>query len=219
MPPFERSFEIDRGWPQMLIAVLKQAIVTCPPHGIRHVPIGTKGAPRSGHDREGRVSRGGILRSMADPGSATIRRAAGVVLCALLGACSRGSPEDLTGPPVGPPEGPASPVFEYVRQMIDDPWFTESLPGQLTNAQAVAPLRAVLVMQLRTAIETRDPALLDAGLESVRAAAAAYRAGSGFDPREEVTLSVFDLFVAQAQGIRDGEIAWSPLPLLARDGG
>ena len=103
--------------------------------------------------------------------------------------------------------------------MIDDPWFSESLPGQLGQEEAAASIRATLEIQLREAVETTDLSRLDEGLESVQRATAAYRAAPGFDPLENVTLSVFDLFIAQARGIRDGEIIWSPRPLLRTDEG
>ena len=136
-------------------------------------------------------------------------------LMLLVAGCGRRSGQD----PVGPGPDPSAPVFEYVRQMIDDPWFAESLPGGLTEGQALGPIREALDAGLRSAVETGSLARLEAALSDIESGTALYRARPGFDPSDGPPLAAFDLFVQQARAIRDGRVAWSPAPILRRDGG
>lgn len=136
-------------------------------------------------------------------------------LVLLVTACDRRSSHD----PVAPEPDPSAPVFEYVRQMIDDPWFAESLPGGLREEQALLPIREALETGLRIGVETRSLTRLEAALSDLESGTSVYRAQPGFDPSEGPTLAAFELFVQQARAIRDGRIAWSPAPILRRDGG
>lgn len=137
-------------------------------------------------------------------------------LSPILGACG----SDSDGGPVGPPPGPVAPVFAYVDAMVGDPWFTESLPGDLADRTAAAPIQALLRQQLPHASASRDLRRLSATIEILRGTIESYRSRSAFDPVDSPILSAFDLFVEQAIAIRDGNVRWSPgPPLLQRQEG
>ena len=154
---------------------------------------------------------------MRPGGTSSRARTTGLLLSLMLlvVGCGRRSGQD----PVGPEPDPSAPVFEYVRQMIDDPWFAESLPGGLTEGSALVPIHEALDAGLRIAIETRSLIRLEAALSDIESGTALYRARPGFDPSDGPSLAAFDLFVQQARAIRDGRVAWSPAPILRRDGG
>lgn len=141
-------------------------------------------------------------------------RSAGLVLLSILGACGN-DPHDVLGPPTTVP----APVFEFVRQMISDPWFAESLPGQLRNRVGAASIQTTIGVNLRMAVEPPEQTRLGAALGSLEAAVHAYRSQPEFDPTEGAVLAVFELFVEQARAIRDGAISWSPMARLREDQG
>lgn len=154
---------------------------------------------------------------MRPGGTRSRARTTGLLLSLMLlvAGCGRRSGQD----PVGPEPDPSAPVFEYVRQMIDDPWFAESLPGGLTEGPALVPIREALETGLRIAVETGSLTRLEAALSDLESGTALYRTRPGFDPSDGPPVAAFELFVQQARAIRDGRIAWSPAPILRRDGG
>lgn len=119
------------------------------------------------------------------------------------------------GDVVGPP-GPPAPVFQYVRQMIQDPWFAESLPGRLGDRPAAIPIHAAIRVDLRMAVESLSLARLDRAFASLEGAVDSYRTRPALDPADRAVLAVFELFVGQARGIRTGTVPWSPAPLLRK---
>jgi hypothetical protein len=138
-----------------------------------------------------------------------------VVLACLSIGCGRRSGSDIVGPPPVPP----APVFEYVQLMIDDPWFSDSLPGELTEGTALVSIREAVENRLRLAVEAKSLTDLENALGDLETGTALYRTRQEFDPADGPLLAALDLFVQQARAIRDGKVAWTPAPLLQRDKG
>lgn len=138
-----------------------------------------------------------------------------LTLACLVSSCGRKSGRDVVGPEPGPP----APVFEYVERMIDDSWFSELLPGTLTQGPTLVPIRGALEEGLRAAVEARSLPRLEAALDDLETGTALYRARPEFDPSDGPSLAAFELFVQQARAIRDGQVDWVPAPILRRDEG
>lgn len=146
-----------------------------------------------------------------------VRVATILTLAFLVSSCGRKSARDVVGPEPGP--GPPAPVFEYVEMMIDDPWFSESLPGGLTQGSVLVPIRDALENGLRAAVEARSLPRLEAALGDLETGTALYRARPEFNPSDGPSLAAFELFAQQARAIRDGQVGWAPTPILRRDEG